>query len=1142
MKFNKNSVIDNSEGFSMLDTLKSCFKESWVNEIKIATGYWDLKGMTLLKEEIRSYLKNGKSIKLLIGKDPYVYSNMIKEYPKQRLENAKYPEEFIRVNINELDLIDEYQDVVNLLLDYCSGDKPQFEIKIYKRDENGDAQFMHAKTYIFKGDDDSCGIIGSSNFTKNGLQDNVELNYFESDSARVMAIPQKGSNTKGHNYWFDEKWNDSEEWNREFLEQILKKSRIGKEVEKNRKKPRVDDPIQDYKNDIHLTPYELYIRYLQTQFGDITDTSVDSLLASYLPKDYNPLSYQFDAVKRCFSIMKHYGGFILGDVVGLGKTVVGILVVKRFLAEAEKLGRARKILIVVPPAIKKAWQETIEDFDRDATEKIEPCIDFITTGSIGKVTEDMEVADELEDDTDVFDTPLKQEQYGLILVDESHNFRNCDTNKYRELKSLIEQTFPHPYVGLLSATPQNNSPEDLKNQIYLFELEPNNSKLPNIGGGKLDSFFSVMRSKFNSAKQTHDKQEAKRILDEMSEEIRVKVLNDLVVRRTRTDIKKIYEKDSRQLKFPEVELHEPLKYQMDDELSTLFYDTMNAICPDKPTQEHIGFYRYSAITFFVDDKNKRLYEKRNLTVEGISSRLAKIMQILLVKRLESSFSAFKQSLHNLLDYTNNMVTMLENDCVFICPDIDVNKFFKDNDGDFDRVKQEISIDIQKKGKNNRQFKASDFKKTYFESLKQDKKIIEKLCKRWDKNDYDPKKEKFQKILNSELFNKKINNPSGKDTPKLVIFTEAIDTLDTIARIATNEGHSVLKISAAYRDEKKEIIKANFDANAKEQKNDYDVIVTTEVLAEGVNLHRSNVILNYDSPWNATRLMQRIGRVNRIGSKETKVHVFNFYPSAQGNEKISLVENAYAKLQSFHSMFGEDNQVFSKDEVLSDVVLSGIIDGEESPEGKYINELRQYKAENEARYCELLNVPLVQLGGCLNKKDSSALMVFSSEKDDSLVSVKIEDNVPTIVSPLIAMEYLKCRKDVSFEKESQSIQSYAEIAKNAFNEHQTSHTSMKDINKKITEVLGFIAEIRAMKYGEISRENLILLNLIQKAVSKKNSVVIKKMLEFKAAQGDMISLFGVNEDLNAWISYTFSFLQNQVEERYGKAIVRLFEIK
>lgn len=155
----------------------------------------------------------------------------------------------------------------------------------------------------------------------------------------------------------------------------------------------------------------------------------------------------------------------------------------------------------------------------------------------------------------------------------------------------------------------------------------------------------------------------------------------------------------------------------------------------------------------------------------------------------------------------------------------------------------------------------------------------------------------------------------------------------------------------------EVIVANFDANASNQRDDYDMIVTTEVLAEGVNLHRANVILNYDTPWNATRLMQRVGRVNRIGSKAPVVYVYNFFPSAKGNEQIHLLENAYAKLQAFHILFGEDNKVFSEMEEIPDVEFTHDFDGEESEMGKFIKELRNFRETHPERYAYLSSVPL-----------------------------------------------------------------------------------------------------------------------------------------------------------------------------------------
>jgi superfamily II DNA/RNA helicase len=162
------------------------------------------------------------------------------------------------------------------------------------------------------------------------------------------------------------------------------------------------------------------------------------------------------------------------------------------------------------------------------------------------------------------------------------------------------------------------------------------------------------------------------------------------------------------------------------------------------------------------------------------------------------------------------------------------------------------------------------------------------------------------------------------------------------------------VSAKNRSELEPVIKANFDANyAGERKSDYDIIVTTEVLAEGVNLHRANFILNYDAPWNATRLMQRIGRVNRIGTQADFIHVYNFMPSAEGDQYIGLVGKAYVKIQSFQSLLGEDSKIFTNAETIETHDLNEITaENEESAFAPYIAELKAYKAANSARYAQI----------------------------------------------------------------------------------------------------------------------------------------------------------------------------------------------
>jgi ERCC4-related helicase len=272
--------------------------------------------------------------------------------------------------------------------------------------------------------------------------------------------------------------------------------------------------------------------------------------------------------------------------------------------------------------------------------------------------------------------------------------------------------------------------------------------------------------------------------------------------------------------------------------------------------------------------------------------------------------------------------MWENDTIFICPQIDVNKELDIKDKQtrnpgkiitletcFDDIRAKIEK-LNKEGRNeknqNAEYNCSDFKtfgddkKTYIDYLKTDLEKINDLVERWNENDYDPKFDRFKSALkeSSGLFCKERNIPH-----KLVIFSEAISTVKSLSRAVENiTGKEPLVITAANRDEKEPIIKENFDANydKAKQKNDYDVIITTEVLAEGINLHRANSILNYDTPWNSTRLIQRIGRVNRIGSENDNIYVtlnrrgmvvakvepssITVVPRGSGREQKTLIRN------------------------------------------------------------------------------------------------------------------------------------------------------------------------------------------------------------------------------------------------------------
>ena len=493
-----NTLVDNSPKLKLVDTLNEIISMPEINEICIATGYWDLKGTSLVTDSLISFLsRNNTKLRLLIGKDPNVFK---KDLTADAYKNAKlYPQDYLKIDLQNVEMNDEqYQKAARMLIDNCSGDNPKIQVHIFEMNEDDENQFFHSKCYIFMSTQGkTCGIIGSSNFTKMGLEGNSELNFLDIDSSHITAKPDGYSPFKGHYYWFNEKWNLSKDWTKEFVIEVGN-SPVGTKAKTNPKITPV--PVTPEK----LTPYENYIKLLQDKFGMITDANFKSILTGYLPEDIKPLEYQLNAVQQCYSYMIQHGGFALGDVVGLGKTVVGILLIKYYIDVSASLGKSDKVLIIVPPAIKSPWVDTIRKFDKNQTDKIEEHVKFLTTGSLNHLSDDFseeelsEAEDAIEEeeftlsyddkkqavkemtpDMKTFSTDA--ENYGLVIIDESHKFRNAGTEMYIALTEYLEsvnaRTGYYPFIGLLSATMQNNSPRDIQNQLYLFEHEPKNHRI-----------------------------------------------------------------------------------------------------------------------------------------------------------------------------------------------------------------------------------------------------------------------------------------------------------------------------------------------------------------------------------------------------------------------------------------------------------------------------------------------------------------------------------------------------------------------------------------------------------------------------------------------------------------------------------------
>lgn len=810
-----------------------------------ASGYFSL----------RPFLDNINRVRILIGIDVDKYiaqaANQGKIFFGAEEEVREECLRKIRRDIESSNYKKEVEDgIFQMIQDLIDG---KLELRAHP------SKKIHAKLYILYPDDfnqysQGVAITGSSNLSGNGLGISEDKQY------EFNVKLDRYDDVKFAKDEFDQLWEEAE----------------GCAITAEDVKASVDRTY--LKGDVK--PYDLYIKMLMEYFSDRV-LATDDKNPFDMPEGYTKYDYQMDAVVEGYQKLIRYDGFFLADVVGLGKTVIATMIAKKFLIEN---GRDKtKILVVYPPAVEQNWKATFKDFGIDKYAK------FVTNGSLSKVLD--------EENYNYWNA----DEYDLILVDEAHKFRSHTTSAFEQLQEIckmprIEQGNIPGYkkkVMLISATPMNNTPADIYNEIQLFQ-DPRRCTID--GVANLTAFFSPLIKEFQQLRKNPNFDVTQ--FKKLAEHVRDRVIKPLTVRRTRTDIESVtrYNKDING--FPKVERPNASSYELNEHLADLFESAMQTL------DKKLTYARYQAIAYLKPEVSNGLYDNAEL----ISRSLAGIRKNGLVKRLESSFYAFQVSLDNFRQANKNMIDMFNRDKVFIAPDLDINNLLESGYTD-EEIEEKLNAKAEDNPKNS-VFKAEDFKPEFIEMLQSDQDTLEKMCKAWEKiTDADDSKfAKFNELLKHELF-KEDRNPEQK----LVVFSESVDTVKYLERRINRK--DVLVISADNRSKLFKTIRENFDANYKTKLNDYNIILTTDVLAEGVNLHRANVIVNYDTPWNSTRLMQRIGRVNRIGSVSKHIYNYVFYPSREGNREINLNQIALSKIQTFHSTFGEDNQIYSQEEIL-----------------------------------------------------------------------------------------------------------------------------------------------------------------------------------------------------------------------------------
>ncbi len=808
-------------------------------------------------------------------------------------------------------------------------------------------------------------------------------------------------------------------------------------------------------NDI-ITPYELYLKFLYEYFKEKISVDKEKLTKRYTPINFRELEYQTEAVKDAKAKLEAYGGVFISDVVGLGKTFISALI-------ANELDGYN--LVIAPPVLLDeenpgSWRNIFSDFKIAA--------DYESIGKLEKIIK------------------RGTEKYKNVFIDEAHRFRSESNITYE----LLAQICRGKRVILVSATPLNNTPSDILSQIKLFQ-SGRNSTIPNIKN--LDAFFKSLENRLKGLDRQTNKDEYLSIVRDNAKQIRDNVLKYLMVRRTRFEVTQYFSEDlkKQKLKFPEVEDPKPILYQFDDKINYAFDHTIKAL-----TNPAFTYSRYSPLLYLRDTKG--LTQIQELSQRNLKS----LMKILLVKRLESSFFAFKNSLNNFIRSYEAFIKAYDNGSVYISKKY-IGKIFEFlEDEDYDAIAKLIEEDKAE------EYESSQFTSNLRKDLESDLNTLREIQSLWNEINTDPKLDGLIHLLKT--------NSVLKDS-KLIIFTESKDTAEYLEReLQKVFGKIVLAFSGQSTANVKEIIIDNFDAKVRRPKNDIKILVSTEVLSEGVNLHQSNIVINYDIPWNPTRLIQRVGRVNRVDTKFERIYTYNFFPTIKSNDLIKLKEAAEAKIHAFIEMLGNDARLLTEGEEIKShdlfqrLTSKKTITGEDEEvesELKYLEIIRDIRDNNVDLFSKIKHLPKkARSAKIYSAQQNSLLTYFRKGKLHKFFFTNINENKE--LDFLQSAKILESKVDTKREKIEREFYTFLEKNKEAFKDatlEYESETSTRGGRDNVTKILRILRSKQIKNYQGFTEDDD---QYIQKVIKLLEDGALPKQTTKNVAQ----ALNGIEEPI------------------------------
>lgn len=899
-------------------------------ELKFLIGFFYFSGIRELYEELRR--NEQVTIKVLVGLNVDIYNEQLIEiaYASKTSDEEKIQEFYqsVKKSINT-DYFDnkEFYEQVMFFIDLIKSDR----LIIRKTYEPN-----HAKLYLFKLDNkqivrNKLFITGSSNLTKAGLttqnEFNVEISDFGYDDAEK---------------YFDELWEKAVRINE--FEDVKKKLIAILEQETLVKQ---------------ITPFEAYCLVLKSYLETYKHKDLSTWVTDLLDKNgYKTYNYQLDAVKQALAIIEKFNGVIIADVVGLGKTIIACAIAKHL--------RQRGV-VICPPGLMgdenktEGWKKYLDQFQMYDW-------DVRSVGDLEKTHEFVKSHDDIE----------------IVIIDEAHRFRNKDTKGYELLKNICRGK----KVILLTATPFNNKPKDVLSLLSLF-ISPKQS--PITLNRNLESFFSWIEDMFNklafikkhyNSSDKYLREKAQRLYQSIfnspniylpnvtrKSQYLAKLIKDIIapvtIRRNRLDLQMnpFYRHEVKELSV--VEDPKEWFYELTPEQS-VFYDEVITIFfapPDKGGKFKGAIYRpfeyEQGITNNEEEKdeikpnkesNRELIQQRNLF---------DIMRRLLVKRFESSFGAFQQSINNFIRITENVLAFIKKTGngdplkgEYILDRSLLEELLELDEEQIEEklVNYELQIAAGVYPKKHKRYKIEKFalKNEFIDDIHSDLELFKFINQRIDDLRLvanDPKAECLLKNLTTVL-----SKPPQKGEPirKVIIFSEFADTVhhleNRVKALNPELFRRTLVVTGSIPESKISVINQNFDASANVQVDNFDILISTDKLSEGFNLNRAGMVINYDIPWNPVRVIQRLGRINRISKKVfSSLSIVNFFPTEMGAEFVRSREIAQSKMFMIHNTLGEDAKIFD-------------IDEEPSPAGLY-QKLNQNPDENDqvSFYTRIINL-------------------------------------------------------------------------------------------------------------------------------------------------------------------------------------------